>query len=218
MKYYKSFEEQYKYIKNYSYIGIFGSIWLILSAVIHIAHENIDILSACFIVFGILFINYTCCVLLLYWKVTQYNKTNQPIPKWFRIAATFVLSFYLTFYQLDKKNNDNYRNFLLLDQIRHYILLWIIISIIDFTIIYWAIFKADQIFWALISILITTIILGIDFIIAICICKYKGTNSKLLKTLTIITLQYNNYQLYKKIIDLNIKEISNSKNNKNQTN
>lgn len=200
----KSFAKEYKDAKIVSLLlTICGPIFIIIGT----ASEWINILNPLILTFGTVLFIYGASYFFLYWKCANYIKNNQSLPTWIRIFAAILLIFYLSLYQLDNETKKH-RLYLLLKEIRFYVLIWIIICLL-IALLEFQLIQENNFLWFGISLATITGILIIDLILTIYIWKYNGNNSKLLKLLSIITLNYRNYQLYKEIIKLNTNEKSN---------
>lgn len=199
-KYDKTFIKQYKEAKIASLILSIGSLIFIISAAV----SEWTIINPIILSIGSFIFLYAFFYFFLYWKCAIYQKKNQKLPKWFRVISAILLIFYLTLFQLDK-NEKTYRLYLLLKEIRFYFLTWIflgiLISVFNFQLI-----QKNNFLWFGISLTIITVFLLIDWTLTIFIWKYRGNKNKWLKILSIITLNYRNYRLYKEIIELNTKE------------
>lgn len=204
----KSFTQYYKEAKIISFIFLFLGFWLIVGAVIHSSHDGIDQLSIIFLIIGSLICSYTFLFLFLYWKCANYQKKEQSLSKWFRVISAIFFIFYLTFFQL-KEDTKTYRQYLLLKEIRFYLLTWIFLCALLF-LLECQFIQINNFLWFGISLGIITLILTIDLILTIFIWKYRGINNKLLKILALITLNYRSYKLYKTITELNTKEKTDS--------
>lgn len=203
--YSKSFDHQYKDAKIVSSIAIIFSLIMLISAA---ASEWIDKISLILLIAASLVFIYSILFIFLYWKCARYIKNNQLLPKWVRKISVVLFIFYLTFYQLNEKK---YRLYLLLNEIRFWFF-WILFNILLFGLLMYASYIIENTNWfktawfIIISIDIAFTI--INLFLSIIIWKYQGTNSKLLKFLIFITLNFRNYRLYKKIIELNSEKSS----------
>lgn len=197
----KTFMQQYKEARIAALILLIGSLIFIISAV---ASEWLYIVSPLILTVGIFIFIYTILYLFLYWKCANYQKRKKAVPKLFRTISSILLISYLSLYQIDERTKK-YRHYLLQKEMRFYILTWMflcaLIALLEFQFI-----QKNNFLWFGISVGIVTVWLLIDWILTIFIWKYRGNNNKWLKILLIITLNYRNYQLYKKIIKLNTKE------------